>query len=78
MLNNKKVTVVIPAYNEGEMVAGTIESALRLDYPKDKLEVIGVNHGSSDNTLEVINRYKDKIKVLSYPRIGNERKGGAV
>jgi len=72
------ISVVIPAYNEGERVAGTIESALNLNYPKDKLEIIAVNHGSSDNTLDVMNRYKDKIKVITYERIGNERKGGAV
>lgn len=72
------VSVIIPAYNEGEGVAKTIESAINLDYPKDKLEIIGVNHGSSDNTLDVMNRYKNAIKIITHPRIGNERKGGAV
>ncbi|MFH1592483.1 MAG: glycosyltransferase family 2 protein [Candidatus Woesearchaeota archaeon] len=73
-----KVSVIIPAYNEGEKVAGTIESALRLNYPKEKLEIIAVNHGSSDNTLEVMNRYREGVKVVTYGRKGQERKGGAV
>jgi len=73
-----RVSVIIPAYNEGEQVAKTIESALSLDYPKDKLEIIAVNHGSSDNTLDVIRRYKGKIKIITLLRRENERKGAAV
>ena len=72
------VSVIIPAYNESERVSKTIESALSLDYPKDKLEIIAVNHGSTDNTLEILNNYKDKIKIINLQRNENERKGAAI
>ena len=44
------VAIVVPAYNEGEAVARTIDACLGLDYPPDKLEIVVVNDGSSDDT----------------------------
>ena len=35
------VTVCIPAYNEGDNIAETIESVINLDYPKQKVEITG-------------------------------------
>jgi hyaluronan synthase len=46
------VAIVVPAYNEGEAVARTIHSCLGLDYPQDKLEVVVINDGSTDDTWE--------------------------
>jgi hyaluronan synthase len=42
--------VIVPAYNEGEAVARTIHALMALDYPADKLEVVVVNDGSTDDT----------------------------
>lgn len=60
------VTVVVPAYNEGESVAKTVESLLKLNYPKDKLNLILVDDGSKDNTWEVMKRYENhpQIKIF--------------
>jgi hyaluronan synthase len=46
------VAIVVPAYNESEAVSRTIHSCLALDYPADKLEIVVVNDGSSDDTWE--------------------------
>lgn len=46
-----KVTVVIPAFNEGPMVGRSIRSVAACSYPKDKLEVIVVDDGSRDDTF---------------------------
>lgn len=46
-----KVTVVIPAFNEGPMVARSIRSVAACRYPKDRLEVIVVDDGSRDDTF---------------------------
>ncbi len=69
------VTIAIPAYNTGRTVEKTIKSALNLNYPSDKLEIIVVNHGSSDNTREIIEQYKDKVKIVNIGRTPDERKG---
>ncbi|MEW6329415.1 MAG: glycosyltransferase, partial [Candidatus Micrarchaeota archaeon] len=37
------ISILIPAYNEEKTIAKTIESVLRLKYPKKKLEIIVIN-----------------------------------
>lgn len=46
-----KVTVVIPAFNEGPMVERSIRSVAKCDYPQDLLEIIVVDDGSRDDTF---------------------------
>jgi len=47
------VAIVVPCYNEEKTVSSTILSLLELEYPKDKLEIIVVDDGSRDKTLEI-------------------------
>lgn len=47
------VSIIIPAYNEAESIQKTIRSALKLDYPHDKLEIIVVDDGSRDATYSL-------------------------
>ena len=54
-----KVTVVTPSYNQGEYIESTIRSVLLQNYPN--LEYIVMDGGSTDKTLEVIERYDDQI-----------------
>jgi hyaluronan synthase len=46
------IAVVVPAYNEGEAVARTVHSCVRINYPKSKLEIVVVNDGSTDDTWD--------------------------
>ena len=60
------ISVIIPAYNEEESIVKTIESILASDYPKNKFEVIVIDDGSKDNTLEIAKRFENKqVKVFS-------------
>src|ERR1700691_5329173 len=47
------VAIVVPCYNEEKTIASTLHSLLAVDYPKNKLEIIVVDDGSTDGTLEV-------------------------
>ncbi|MBS1871476.1 MAG: glycosyltransferase family 2 protein [Actinobacteria bacterium] len=46
-----RVAIVMPAFNEDGVIAHSLRSLLALDYPLDKLELVAVNDGSTDETL---------------------------
>jgi hyaluronan synthase len=50
------ISIVVPAYNEGASVAHTIHACLGVDYPAEKLEMVVINDGSSDDTWEHMRR----------------------
>ena len=58
------VSVIIPAYNEEETIKKTIGSLLEVDYPKNKIEILVVDDGSTDGTAAVVRSFKDKRVVL--------------
>lgn len=64
--------VIVPCWNESSTVAATCESLLALQYPKDKLEIVLVNDGSTDNTAEIMNQYALNPQV----RIVHKENGG--
>ena len=51
------VTVVIPAYNEEEIIRRKIENCLTLHYPKDKIFFLFITDGSTDRTAEIVGGY---------------------
>ncbi|MBA7612547.1 hypothetical protein ES703_19783 [subsurface metagenome] len=55
------VSVGIPTYNEERTIERCLESIFSQDYPQDKLEVIIIDDGSSDRTLEICARYPVRI-----------------
>lgn len=58
--NLPKVSIIVPAYNEEDTIKKNIESLGKIDYPKDKLEIIIVNDGSRDDTSKIVNKLKGK------------------
>jgi len=69
-----KVSVIIPAYNEEKTIERTLNSILASDYPKKKLEIIVVDDGSTDKTLEIAKRFeKAGVKVYSKKNEGKAR-----
>lgn len=60
------VTIIVPCWNEEKTVSATVHSLLNLDYPKDKLKIIIVDDGSTDNTWQVIQKFKNKKQIEIY------------
>lgn len=52
--NASLLTVIIPAYNEGQMVGQTSDSIALADYPRDRLEIFVIDDGSKDDTWDHI------------------------
>src|SRR5215510_14697070 len=59
-----RVSVIIAARNEARDIAAKIENTLMLDYPQDKLEVVIASDCSSDETDEIVSRYRDRGVIL--------------
>lgn len=57
------VTIIVPCYNEQSGVVQTIQSLLALTYPASKLSIIAVDDGSTDNTWNVLQQFKDHPRV---------------
>lgn len=66
-----RLTVIIPAYNEGAMVARSIDSCATARYPSDRLEIIVIDDGSSDDTWEHIEaaarRHGGRVMTVRFP-----------
>jgi cellulose synthase/poly-beta-1,6-N-acetylglucosamine synthase-like glycosyltransferase len=61
-------SVVIPCYNAERFLAETIESALAQTY--DKVEIIVIDDGSTDNCVGIIRSYGDRIRAEFGPNQG--------
>src|SRR5438477_5419392 len=58
------VSVLVPAHNEELVIERTIEAILASDYPDDKIELIVLNDGSTDQTGAVLDQLAKKHKSL--------------
>ena len=63
-----RVSVIVPCHNNGSFVGEALESAL--DQSWRDLEVIVVDDGSSDDSVAVVSRFRDRVRCISQPRCG--------
>ncbi len=61
-----KVTLLIAAHNEQDVIASKLENALALDYPKENLQIIVAADGSDDRTAEIVKSFEPRGVELSY------------
>jgi len=68
----RSVAIVVPCFNEATTVAGTLASLLALRYPAHLLEIIVVDDGSTDNTLEIARSFEHDPRI----RVFHKENGG--
>ena len=70
-MNNPKISLIVPCYNVEKYLPKCLDSIINQTYTN--IEIICVNDGSKDNTLNVLNEYKskdDRIIVIDQPNSG--------
>ena len=69
ILENPKISVIIPAYNARKFIGEAIESVLNQTFPAH--EIIVVDDGSTDGTEEFVkNLFKDKVRLIQQENKG--------
>ena len=53
------ISVIVPSFNQGKYLERTIQSLILQDYPN--LEIIIMDGGSSDNSIDIIKKYENKL-----------------
>lgn len=62
------ISLLIPAYNEADVIARKIENSLSLDYPPELLEIVVASDGSRDETASIAQLYADgkRVRVFAF------------
>ncbi|WP_108866226.1 glycosyltransferase [Aquimarina aquimarini] len=73
-------TVIVPAYNEGELVYKTLVSLAESDYPQEKIQLISIDDGSQDDTWQWMKKAKEELgdRVAIYQQPKNKGKRHAL
>jgi len=66
---NPKISVIITCFNYAQYVAGAIECVLAQSYPNT--EIVVVNDGSTDGSLDIISLYANRITLVDQPNQGS-------
>jgi len=64
--NNPLVSIITPSYNQGLFIEETILSVLNQSYPY--IQYIVVDGGSTDNTMDVVNKYSNHIDIIIHEK----------
>lgn len=59
-----KVAVIIPTLNEEKFIARCLDSVIEQSYPFRDMDVMVVDGGSKDRTIEIVQEYQKSILIL--------------
>lgn len=65
------VSVILPILNEAQTIEHCLDAILAQDYPKDKIEILVIDGGSVDGTLDLVRPFIEqdaRIRLLANPR----------
>lgn len=70
------VSLIIAAFNEEKDIGKKLDDSLRIDYPKDKLQIIVASDCSTDRTHEIVESYADRgVQLVALPERGGKTAG---
>lgn len=67
-LHYPTVSILVPCWNKGKTLAATVHSLLALEYPREKLSIVIIDDGSTDNTLMAAQEFLGNPQVSIYSK----------
>lgn len=72
------VGIIVPCFNEAKTVETTVNSLLALDYPHEKLHIVVVDDGSTDDTWKIVQQYAGNKSVELLQKVNEGSKFAAL
>ena len=72
------ISVLIPCYNEATILKDKIKNTLELEYPSDRVEIIFLSDGSTDDTVEIFNGFPVAEHITMVSLEGRKGKANAL
>jgi cellulose synthase/poly-beta-1,6-N-acetylglucosamine synthase-like glycosyltransferase len=71
-----RVSLLVSAFNEADVIAAKIRNSLALDYPRDKLEIIVISDASDDDTDAIVRQFAhERVRLLRMAERGGKTLG---
>lgn len=71
------VSVIVPMHNEELVARNILDRLVKLDYPKEQLEIIPINDHSNDGTKEIVDEFAQNYSnIVPFHRLDDEQKRG--
>ena len=63
MVTRMRVSIIVPVLNEQSTIGDLLRSLAKLNYPREKTEILVVDSGSSDNTQQIVRRFQIPLLI---------------
>src|ERR1035437_4707326 len=70
------VSIISPVRNAERTIDTTIQYLLNVDYPRDRMEIVFADGGSTDKTLEIIKKWQEQYKFISLVPVPDSKSPG--
>ncbi|MGL4343330.1 MAG: glycosyltransferase family 2 protein [Metamycoplasmataceae bacterium] len=74
----KSFSIIIPSFNSEQYIKSCLDSLINLDYPKDKVEVLVIDDGSTDNTGQIVKEIIKSNSFIKYFKKDNRHWGSVI
>lgn len=64
------ISIIVPVLNGESYIRDCISSLINQDFPKDQYEILIIDNGSKDNTINILKKYKEHITILHESKKG--------
>ncbi len=71
-----KVTIIVPTYNESNCIGSKLVNLVKLDYPRELMQIVFVDSNSNDGTMDIITDFVKQQSTFNFTVLSEkERKG---